>query len=220
MSTEFPVGSKADALTERRAAVMAEAVRRVEAGDVRGGLEVALREVCPKKNIVDLRTEQAVDVNLDDWDETIMGDHEEQERVNDALNLVVVGDAKTTKKWIVAMLTSHEDVALEEALEDWRGAHRPIHQEVELAGLTPEACRKKLVEKWITSNPAIPDPVKAWTLKLLEHHPKMFTSPTTTEVHVTYDEKDRDGQSVIIRYRTTSGYVNQSFREHHLKWFT
>ena len=185
-------------MKEGRSPILNEAMKLLDTGDLVGGLEAALHVICPRRTISDLRTEKITKVDWRQVNEEESGDPGDQEFVNSALKVLETGDVKKAKRWM-------------QRLADRLPI--PYIKDPELEGLAPEACRTKLMEKWIISNPEIPDAAKVWILKLLEHYPHIFASPTATEVQVIYEANSPHGPGVIVRYRTAGGYENRSFRE-------
>lgn len=218
MSFEFPPQNTEKASFDQRAkATREEAIKRIEAGDLKGALEIALTHLLPEKGKIDLSKEKMVRVDWEKWNNAKMGDPTAhpfvQEVINIALSFLESGEVEKSKAWLQAVLVP-SDIPPSEPVETKLPVYR---DDPKLQDLTPEACRKALVEQWIVSNPAIPDPAKEWTLKLVERFPTLFADPTTTEVKVVYDSKDQYGPSVTISYRTFSSSFSRSFREHHLK---
>lgn len=217
MSFEFPKGNTIEGTVEQHKSVILEdALKRVEAGDLHGALEIALGILCPRKGKIDLRTIKAAEVNWDDWDDATMGDPMDQVLINQALGFIESSDKEKIKEWLQVMFATQKDVSSSEPMKADASNYK---LDPEFQQLTPEACRSKLIERLIVSNPGIPDSAKQWILELIEHHPKLFTNSTITEVRIVYDDKDQYGPSITIGYRTVAGRWNQSFREHQLRVF-
>ncbi len=215
MSFESPKRNTSEGGAEQlKAALLEGVIKLIDAGDLHGAGEAALGFLCPRKGKVDLRKEEVVAVDWDEWDDSTMGDPMDQELVNEVLKIVKAGEADRMKKWAQTMLAPQKG---EPPVNKVEVSVYTYKQDPELQGLSPEACRSKLVEKWIVSNSVIPESAKVWTLELIKRQPRFFADSTITGVQVAYDGEGKYGPSITVGYRTIIGKISISFRERHLK---